>query len=150
MLRLILGAMVALAVPVVTAPASAAATYTGVFSDVAVGGYDAVSYFVDDGRPVKGDKRFSVRYRGAEYRFANAANAARFKASPAAFAPQYGGHCAWAVSQNYTAPGDPRHYRVVSGKLYLNYNGEVQAKWVKNMPGFIASGDRNWPALATE
>lgn len=60
---------------------------------------------------------------------------------------QYGGYCAWAVAQGYTASGDPQRWKVVGGKLYLNYDDEVQRKWEKDIPGFIASADRNWPTV---
>ena len=68
-------------------------------------GYDTVSYF--QGAPAEGNSRFAVEHDGAVYHFANASNAARFAANPEAFAPQFGGHCAWAMSRGYLAPGDP-------------------------------------------
>jgi len=120
--------------------------YTGVLSNVAVGGYDAVAYFTQ-GKPVKGSANFTTTYKGAEFRFANAADLAAFTANPDRYAPQYGGYCAWAVSQGYTASGDPLVWKVVGGKLYLNYNEEVGQRWSKNIPGFIAAADKNWPAV---
>jgi len=120
--------------------------YTSTFSKVAADGYDVVAFFTDK-KPVKGAPGFTTVYKGATFQFANAANLAKFKASPAAYAPQYGGYCAWAVSQGYTAKGDPRFWKVVDGKLYLNYNGDVQTKWNKDIPGFIRSGNANWPTV---
>lgn len=111
---------------------------------VAVSGYDAVSYFQGDGKPVMGDARYSVTYDGAEWLFANQANADAFKADPAAYAPQYGGHCAWAMSRGSLAPGDAKLYKVVDGKLYLNFNQGVQQTWLKDVPGFIAKADPAW------
>jgi YHS domain-containing protein len=133
---------------VLAAPAAAktAPVYTGLFNNVAVSGYDPVAYFTA-GRPMKGDPKFKTTYQGAEFRFASAANLAKFKANPAAFAPQYGGYCAWAVSQGYTASGDPNVWKIVGGKLYLNYNAEIGQRWSANIPGFIKSGDANWPKL---
>ena len=129
-------------------PASAreADVYTGTFSSLAVGGYDTVAYF-KAGKPVKGTAQFETVYKGATWRFASAENLAAFKANPTAYAPQYGGYCAWAVSQNYTASGDPNYWKIVSGKLYLNYDKSVQATWEKDIPGFIAKADKNWPAV---
>ncbi len=135
-----------------TASAAQAKTdpvYTGLFSSLAVGGYDVVAYF-EEGKPVKGDRDFSVEYKGAEWRFKSAANLAAFNAAPLDFAPQYGGYCAWAVSQGYTAKGDPDNWRIVDGKLYLNYNDDVQATWATDIPGFIKAADSNWPALLAE
>ena len=120
--------------------------YTGTFSSLAVGGYDAVSYFTD-GRPALGVAQFSTEYKGVAWRFASQDHLNQFRANPVNFAPQYGGYCAWAVSQNYTASGDPLVWSVVGGKLYLNYDKSVHAKWAKDVPGFIAKADKNWPAV---
>jgi YHS domain-containing protein len=120
--------------------------YTGTFNNLAVSGYDSVAYFTV-GKPVKGSAAFKTTYKGAEFRFANADNLAKFKANPAAYAPQYGGYCAWAVSQGYTASGDPTVWKVVGGKLYLNYDREVGQRWEKNIPGHIRSANANWPKL---
>lgn len=127
--------------------ALAGPVYTGLQGDVAVGGYDAVSYFTGDGSPVMGSAEFAVRHGNAVYHFANAENAAKFRADPAHYAPQYGGHCAWAMARGYLAPGDPLQYRLVDGKLYLNFNAEVKAKWLQDIPGFIASAEKNWPGF---
>ncbi len=114
---------------------------------VAVSGYDATSYFEGEGVPVKGSADHSVEYAGAIYHFASAENASKFEAAPASFAPQYGGHCAWAMSQGKLAPGDAMVYKVVDGKLYLNLNKEVQKRWFEDIPGFIAKADETWPTI---
>lgn len=122
------------------------AVYTGFLSNLAVNGYDPVAYF-EKKRPVKGSSRFSLRHKGASWRFSSQANLEKFRANPMGYAPQYGGHCAWAVSQGYTAKGDPNHWRIVDGKLYLNYNASIQDRWEKDISGFIAKSDRNWPKI---
>lgn len=138
------------AAPVVFATPAAfadkAPVYTGTFSNVAVEGHDAVAYFTD-GKPVKGSKTFKTTYNGAEFRFATAENLATFEAEPAKYAPQYGGYCAWAVSQGYTAKGDADHWAIVDGKLYLNYNKKVQDTWNKDRAGFIQKADTEWPTV---
>jgi YHS domain-containing protein len=145
---LLAAAAIALAPAVLLPPVASAepAIYTGAFDDLAVQGYDPVAYF-KDGKPVKGAKEFSMTWMGAEFRFASAANRDAFKKNPEAYAPQYGGYCAWAVSQGYTAKGDARNWKIVDGKLYLNYNTSVQKKWEGDIPGFIASADANWPEV---
>jgi YHS domain-containing protein len=120
--------------------------YTAAFSSTAVDGYDAVAYFTE-GKPVKGDKKFSTDYNGAEWRFASADNLEAFKGAPEKYAPQYGGYCAWAVSQNYTARGNAENWKIVEGKLYLNYNDEIQERWEADIPGFIAAAEQNWPTV---
>ena len=119
---------------------------TGRFSNIAVSGYDPVAYFTQ-GAPVKGLKEFTYSYNGAEWRFASADHLDRFKAEPTAYAPQYGGYCAWAISQDYIAPGNPKNWRIVDGALYLNYNDKVQDEWEKDIPGFIALANGNWPTV---
>ncbi len=138
----------ALALVAATLPVHArdADVYTGTFSSLAAGGYDPVAYFKVN-RPVEGVAQFSIEYKGATWRFSNQDNLNAFKATPAAYAPQYGGYCAWAVAQGYTASGDPQFWKIVGGKLYLNYDGDVQTKWEKDIPGFIVKADKNWPGV---
>jgi YHS domain-containing protein len=113
---------------------------------LALSGYDAVSYFVGDGVPVEGAEENTVLYQGYEYRFASAENAEKFSADPAKYAPQYGGYCAWAIGANDAlAPGNPNVYEIVDGKLYLNFNEQVQGNWQKDKENFITSADENYP-----
>lgn len=139
--------LIAFGPAVAASPAAAAepAVYTPRFSKLALGGYDPVSYF--SGAPLKGDARFTTTLNGVEYRFASAQNLGRFRAGPESFLPQYGGYCAWAVSRGYTAKADPLAWKVVGGRLYLNYDAEVQKRWAADIPGNIAKADRNWPRV---
>jgi YHS domain len=118
--------------------------FTGIVKGIAVGGYDPVAYFTD-GKPVAGSKDITLDHEGAVWRFASAANRDAFKADPARYAPQYGGYCAWAVSQNYTAKGDPDAWTISNGKLYLNYDRSVRSTWAKDITGNVTKGDANWP-----
>jgi YHS domain-containing protein len=114
---------------------------------LAVDGYDVVAYFVD-GRPVPGAAAFEAVHDGVRYRFASAANRDRFRQEPQRFVPQYGGFCAYAVSRGYTADVDPRAWKIVDGRLFLNYNRGAQQKWEEDVAGNIRKGDANWPSLA--
>ena len=51
------------------------------------------------------------------------------------------------MSSGYTAKGDPKHWKIVNGKLYLNYNAKVQGDWERDVPGHIVKGDKNWPTV---
>ncbi len=127
-------------------PAAAAPVWTGVLgTSAAVGGYDSVSYF--SGTPMPGSDKFTAEYKGATFKFATAKNLATFKANPDRYAPQYGGHCAWAAASNYRFAGDPKVWKIVDRKLYLNYNKDVQGKWEKDIPGLVKKGDINWQTL---
>jgi len=140
--------VVALLLTQATAPAAAKEdpVYTATFSSLAVGGYDPVDYFTV-GKPVEGRSDHEVEWNGAYWRFSSAENLAAFQADPEAYAPQYGGYCAWAVSQCYAASADPAAWRVVDNKLNLNYSHDIQRRWEKNIPGNIGKGDANWPKV---
>lgn len=120
--------------------------YTGFFSNLAVDGYDTVAYFTE-GKPIEGKKEFSTEYKGAQWRFSSAANLATFKADPTAYAPQYGGYCAYAVAQGDTASAEPDLWTIHKGKLYLNYSRSVNQTWREDMDAFIEQADTNWPEL---
>lgn len=128
------------------AQAGKSAVFTGIINGVAVGGYDPVAYFTE-GKAVKGSKQITTEKNGARWRFSSEENRAAFEADPSRYAPQYGGYCAWAVSQGYTAKGDPNAWKIVDGKLYLNYNRSVQRTWAKNTSKNIAKADANWPKV---
>lgn len=124
------------------------ATASAVFAEngVAIRGADPVAYHTE-GRPVIGRAEFSHAWRGTTWRFASAASRDRFAADPERYAPAYGGFCAWAVAQGYTAPIDPAAWRIVEGRLYLNYDRAVQRRWERDIPGFIRRADAAWPRL---
>lgn len=120
-----------------------------VFADskgVAIRGYDPVAYFTQSA-PVQGKSEFTHSYMGATFRFLSAANRNLFAADPVKYAPQFGGYCAWAVGNGYTAPTDPEAWKIENGKLYLNYNKSIQKKWSVRMAELIRSGEKNWPNL---
>ena len=120
--------------------------YTSFFSNVAVSGYDTVAYFTDQ-KATKGSSKYVAEYQGAQWQFKNAENLAAFKASPEKYAPQYGGYCAWAVANNDTASGDPQQWTIENGKLYLNYDANIQARWLKDKSSLIEQADNNWPSV---
>lgn len=129
-----------------TAYAAEAPIYTGLFNKVAVSGYDPVAYF-KVGMPVKGDKKFTHTWMGTEWRFSSAENRDAFAKSPASYAPQFGGYCAYAVAMNSTASSDPKVWKIVDGKLYLNYDADIGKKWVAKQNEYIKSANANWPKV---
>jgi YHS domain-containing protein len=116
---------------------------------LALKGYDPVAYF-NEGKPVAGSDVFTHEWNGATWHFANEANRDSFVRQPEMYAPQYGGYCAWAVGHGYTAKGDPEAWKIVDGKLYLNYSQDVKAKWEQDIPGYIGKADQNWPRFLKE
>jgi YHS domain-containing protein len=112
----------------------------------AIRGYDPVAYFTV-GEPTKGSDQYSFEWEGETFKFTNAENLAIFKADPGKYAPRYGGYCAYAVSEGYTASTVPKAWAIVDDRLYLNYSLEVRKRWAKDIPGRIAAADKNWPGV---
>ena len=113
---------------------------------MALRGYDPVAYFIT-GTPQSGDEAFAAEWGGTVWHFTSAQNRDLFLNAPESYAPQYGGYCAWAVSEGYTAPIDPDAWRIVEGKLYLNASRRIQNRWERDISGHIARADANWPVL---
>jgi hypothetical protein len=127
-------------------PGKKSAVYSN--DGIAIDGTDPVAYFTM-GRPVAGDVALTHDWNGATWRFASIANRDAFAEDPQAYAPQYGGYCAWAVSEGDTASSVPEAWKIVEGKLYLNYSARIQRRWERDIPGHIASADANWPDVLT-
>jgi len=114
--------------------------------DVAILGYDPVAYFVDH-KPEAGLDQYSYRWMGATWKFATADHLNLFKASPERYAPQYGGYCAYGVANDHLVSIEPDKWKVLGGKLYLNYDADVQKKWSVDPAGFIKTADGKFAEL---
>lgn len=113
---------------------------------IAVHGHDVVAYF-REGKPTTGEARFATVYHGATYRFASQENLDEFLAHPAKYEPAYGGYCAYGVALGAKFDGDPRYWKIVDGKLYLNVSGDIQNEWGKDIAGNIKKAEANWPTV---
>jgi hypothetical protein len=112
----------------------------------AVNGYDVVGYFTQ-GKPVEGKKTFLYQWHNAYWLFSTKQNLDSFSHSPEKYAPQFGGYCAYGVSEGHKATTEPDAWTIVDGKLYLNYNKDVQQLWKKDIPGRIIKAEKNWPKV---
>lgn len=121
----------------------------------AVSGYDVVSYFAlpqsqvgaAQPAPLPGKATITADYNGATFAFATEANRDAFVANPAAFAPQYDGHCAYGVAKGGKVPANPTLWRIVDGKLYLNITKNVVGFWEEDIPGNLAKSEANWTGI---
>lgn len=116
----------------------------------AVSGYDVVAY--RDGEPARGTSEFTSFHQGVKYTFSSAANLWKFAETPEAYAPAYGGWCAWAMLDGDKVEVDPLSYKIVDGELLLFYNGffgNTLKKWNKvgDDQGQAAKAAGEWAKL---
>lgn len=143
---LLTAALVAPAVLSLTRPALAAEPPVFERRGRAIRGADPVAYF-DAGRPVDGAGDITHDWNGATWHFASTETRDRFAATPEAFAPVFGGYCAWAASRGYLAPTVPEAWSIFEGRLFLNANLRVRENWLAELPDVVAQGEANWPAI---
>src|SRR5262245_48919254 len=115
-------------------------------SHTAIDGYDPVAFFTDS-KPVHGSPSITATHEGAVYFFATEEHRKLFERNPDKYVPQYGGFCAYAVSQGKLAPVDISTWQVRDGKLYLNFDHDVLQKFNADFDGYVVQADRNWPGL---
>ena len=115
-------------------------------NDLAIHGYDAVSYFTDS-KAIKGSNKYTASYKSAIYQFSSEKNRDQFQTNPNRFAPQFGGFCAMGVALNKKLDADPTAWKIVEGKLYLNLNKAVQKKWLSDVPTHLATANRVWSGI---
>lgn len=112
----------------------------------AIKGYDPVAYFLQH-KAMEGNDNFSTEWSGSKWKFISKANLDSFKLAPQKYAPQYGGYCAYGVSENHKSPTDPNAWTIVDNKLYLNYSLKVKEYWLEDTAARIKAADQFWPAL---
>ena len=127
-----------------TARAGTVINVTG--EGVAIEGADPVAYFTER-KYVPGAPQFAYDWEGASWLFASENNRDAFAENPEKYAPQYGGWCGYAAARGALAPIDPEAWTVYEGRLYLNFNKRVRARWQKDIPGEIARADAKWPRI---
>ena len=149
MRRFVLSTVTVVALLVSQQAAAIDAIYTGFFSNEALRGYDTVAYFTQ-GMPVEGLDEFATDYMGAKWKFSSQEHLDLFLADPEKYAPQYGGYCAWAMSNGDDASAEPDLWTIHNGKLYLNYSRRINERWKADMDGFIEKADIEWPKFDKE
>lgn len=113
---------------------------------IAVNGYDVVAYHTDK-KAEKGNAKHVYNWNDVDWHFSSKENLNLFKSSPARYAPQYGGFCAYAASKGSLAPTDPHAWTIYNDKLYLNYSKSVRSTWEKDIDQHIKRADKNWLRL---
>ena len=119
---------------------------TGYFGNVAIKGYDPVAYFTES-RAVEGSKDITAEWLGATWQFSSTEHRELFAANSIRYAPQYGGLCSDGMAYGVTTTNiDPHAWRIIDGKLYLNYDPGAAAELEETL-GQVAKADKNWPEI---
>jgi len=144
-----LGAVIMTAGMCAMVPATQAAAgtlYIAVEDGIAIGGYDPVSFHLADA-PLKGHSDHALMWKGAVWLFHSAENQSRFEANPRAYAPRFGGHCAYGMARGRVFDGNPLTWEIVDGRLYLFHTPRVEALWLAEPDGMIRAARAAWPGV---
>ena len=146
MKKIIFTVLIAISSTIAIAQTDNSAEHTNLKNGIAIQGYDPVAYFTVS-KPTPGDKTIQATYEGATYYFTSQENKDAFTKNPEQYVPQYGGFCAYGMSEGYKAPVKPESFTIVNNKLYLNYNLKVREDWSKNKEARIAKATVNWEKI---
>jgi YHS domain-containing protein len=118
---------------------------------VIIDGFDPVAYFTE-GKPVEGKPEFSSTYNNSTYYFASLEHKNQFDASPSDFEVQFGGFCAYAVSQGHVSPINPEYCKVQKDehgkqRLICQHNEKAAALWNMNPDVLLVDAFKFWPAV---
>ena len=124
-------------------------------NNLAIGGYDLVSYFTVN-KAVKGSKNHAAVYNGVTYYFSSEKNLKAFNANPTNYLPEVGGYCAWGVSEKGVKfSSNPETFKIVNGKLYLFFNGDFNGgqfntltEWNKDEATQLKNIQPNWEKIS--
>jgi YHS domain-containing protein len=118
---------------------------------VVIDGYDPVAYF-SSGKPLKGNAAYQTKFDGAIYYFSSEENKKAFDSNPLKYKVQFGGFCAYAVSQGHVSAIDP-NYCVVqkdargAERLICQHNQKASDLWNKDPNRLLIDADNYWPAV---
>ena len=116
------------------------------FEGKAIKGYDVVGYFTENAA-IKGTPEFTHQWKDTTWYFASAEHRDLFAANPEAYAPQFGGYCAWAILHDRLVHVDPEIFKITGGKLYLNLNMKAHNDWLDGMQKHINQANLKWPEV---
>ena len=110
-------------------------------------GYDPVAYFTEK-RATVGDPQYQHEWDGATYQFASAKHLELFKADPDRYLPQYNSLCAASLAKGVKYEGNPEHWLVTDGRLYL-FGGPQGPGAMQADPAAMArKAEENYPKLS--
>lgn len=124
----------------------AQAAFAGSEPRIVIKGYDPVAFFTE-GKPVKGDPKFSYDFDDGRYYFATAKHRDMFAGDPERYVPQFGGYCTGSMARDVQNEPDPESFVIQDGKLY--FFGDKKFKPIAEkdpsfIPTRIPNATKNW------
>lgn len=144
--RQILTSLAALPLMTLASPGHAAMPMIFSSGGLAINGFDPVGYF-SDSRPILGRRDQALLWKGAIWSFASRANRIEFESNPWAFAPRFGGYCAYSVSIGQVSTTEPDAWFIHDDQLYLTHDLPTRKRWLRDVTGNIERANKNWPAV---
>ena len=110
---------------------------------VAIDGYDPVSFF-KKGKSEKGDREFSVQWKGLTWFFSSQEHKKLFEKSTDRYVPEFYGYCPYAVTLKRVRKGKPTLWRIYQDKLYFSFDKTSQNKFKKDPDGILERAKEHW------
>lgn len=123
------------------------------FGSVAIGGMDTAAYHLPqvqkEHKAVMGDSKFTVKWKGAKWRFASQASADKFASDPELYQPLYNGFCSNALSLGEgLIKTDGTVWDFFGGKLHLFYAESGRQRWLSgDWKAYKVQADKAWAEL---
>ena len=120
------------------------------FGSKAINGYDSVAYHSPESiarhEARQGNSEFVVSWKGANWHFATAESAQKFRNNPTQYSPAYNGHCANALSLGEgLIKTDGTHWEILDKQLYLFYAGRGRQRWLDgSWQEYKKTADQAW------
>ncbi len=115
----------------------------GLFSNVVINGYDAVSYHTQN-KALAGQDDIYSEWHGGKWLFSSPENKDLFDSHPEQYAPIFGGYCVYAITKGVTANTDPEIFEIIDGQLILFAAEDVHVEWMKDPSGNLEVCSSNW------
>ncbi len=126
------------------------------FGGIAIDGHDTYAYHTEDAatehKAIEGSKKYTVKHKGAKWRFASQENADAFAADPEKYLPAYNGHCANALSLGEgLIKTDGTHWEIFGDQLYLFYAARGRSRWLNgNFESYKIEADQAWQQIVAD
>lgn len=112
-------------------------------SNVAIGGYDPVSYF-HDGEPLEGKAEYSVTMGETVVLFGSENHRQMFLSDPEHFLPMFGGYDPEELRNGRLVAADPLQWSIIDNRLYLSADKDSASTFHEHERETIRIAIANW------